>query len=221
MKISGSWLDLVGRFQSYGELSESNDMLAQENAMLRSELEGLKEQGTNDWEANTARVLRSPGWNGSPWMVLDRGRQDGAFEGAPVLSNGHAAGKIIQVTDEEALVLTLTHPNTQWSVRMGRKGKATRLLPMSGEFETVAVEVSYTDTVDLGKIVVTTGFDGVFPADIPIGKVIDVKRSEGDEFQTAIVELGATYLESREVMWLNNDRRLRMDSINVQMNQEP
>ena len=72
MKISGSWLDLVGRFQSYGELSESNDILAQENAMLRSELEGLKEQGTNHWEANTARVLRSPGWNGFHSMSLKR-----------------------------------------------------------------------------------------------------------------------------------------------------
>ena len=221
MRISGSWLDFVGQFKSYDELSDSNDMLVHENALLRSELESLKEQGTNRWEAKTARVLRSPGWNGSPWMVLDRGRTDGVFVGAPILSNGHAAGKIVQVTEHEALVLTLTHPNTEWSVRMGPQGKAARLLPLSGESEIVSVEVAYTETIDVGDVVVTTGFDNVFNADIPVGKVIDVQEGAGDEFQIAIVELGANYLKARHVMWLHNNRRLRMDSLNLQMNQEP
>ena len=46
-------------------------------------------------------------------MVLNRGGQDGLAPGAGVLSLGHAAGKIVDTTAHESLVLTLTHPDAQ------------------------------------------------------------------------------------------------------------
>ena len=49
----------------------------------------------------------------------------------------------------------------------------------------------------------TTGFDGVFPADVPVGMVEDVLGNEADEFQTVVVFLGANYPGARHVVGLN------------------
>ena len=64
-----------------------------------------------------------------------------------------------------------------------------------------------------GDTVTTTGFDGVFPADVPVGTVEDVLGNEADEFQTVVVQLGANYLGSRHVVWLDNPRNVRLDSL--------
>ena len=52
-----------------------------------------------------------------------------------------------------------------------------------------------------GDTVMTTGFDGVFPADVAVGLVEDALGGKGDEFQTLLVKLGANYPGARHVLW--------------------
>jgi len=214
LRASGSWLDAAGNVQDWTHLAESNRLVMLENARLRSELELLKARSVEPWKASSARVLRTPGWNGSPWMVLDRGGRDGALPGAGILSLGFAAGKIVDTTAHESLVLSLAHPKAQWSVRMGQRGQAGRLVAREGEVRTALVkDIPWAQLVLPGDTVMTTGFDGVFPSDIPVGVVEDVLGTEADEFQTAVVSLGANYPASRHVIWLNQGRQSRIDSL--------
>jgi len=214
LRASGSWLSAVGDVQNWSQLAESHRLIMLENARLRAELETLKDRGTEPWSARHARVLRSPGWNQSPWMVLDRGGRDGSFAGAGVLSLGFAAGKVVDTTAHESLVLTLAHPEAQWSVRMGRRGQAGRLVAAPGDVRRATVkDIPWSQLVLPGDTVMTTGFDGVFPADIPVGTVEDVQGNEADEFQTVVVLLGANYPASRQVMWLEHKRPARIDSL--------
>ena len=64
-----------------------------------------------------------------------------------------------------------------------------------------------------GDTVTTTGYDGVFPPDIPVGVVADVEGNEADEFQTVLIALGAQYLSARHVTWLQSARNVRIDSL--------
>jgi rod shape-determining protein MreC len=193
-----------------------------ENARLRSELESLKARSREPWKASSARVLRTPGWNGSPWMVLGCGGRDGAMPGSGILSLGFAAGKIVDTTAHESLVLSLAHPKAQWSVRMGQRGQAGRLVAREGEVRTALVkDIPWAQLVLPGDTVMTTGFDGVFPPDIPVGVVEDVLGTEADEFQTAVVSLGANYPASRHVIWLNQGRQSRIDSLSNSSNLAP
>lgn len=214
LRATGSWLSALGDVQNWAQLSESHRLIMLENARLRSELESLKDRGAEPWKVRHARVLRSPGWGQSPWMVLDQGGRDGSFPGAGVLSLGFAAGKVVDTTAHESLVLTLTHPDAQWSVRMGRKGQAGRLIAAPGDVRRATViDIPWSQLVLPGDTVMTTGFDGVFPADVPVGLVEDVRGNEADEFQQVIVTLGANYPASRQAMWLDHKRAARIDSL--------
>lgn len=214
MRASGSWLDAAGMVSDWTHLSESNRLVMLENARLRAELETLKERRASAWQTGDASVLRSPGWNGSPWMVLNRGGRDGLAPGSGVLSQGFAAGRIVDTTSRESLVLTLAHADAQWSVRIGREGQAGRLVARPGDVRRASVlDIPWSQLVLPGDTVMTTGFDGVFPADVPVGTVEDVLGNEADEFQTVVLTLGADYPGTRHVVWLENTRNERLDSL--------
>ena len=214
LRASGSWLNAAGNVQEWTHLSESNRLVMLENARLRAELESLKDRRTAPWQTGDASVLRSPGWNGSPWMVLNRGGRDGLAPGAGILSQGFAAGRIVDTTAQESLVLTLTHDEAQWSVRIGRSGQAGRLVAKAGDVRRASVlDIPWSQLVLPGDTVMTTGFDGVFPADVPVGMVEDVLGNEADEFQMVVVSLGANYPGARHVVWLEHPRNGRLDSL--------
>jgi rod shape-determining protein MreC len=147
-------------------------------------------------------------------MVLDQGGRDGLAPGSGIVSVGHAAGKVVDTTAHESLVLTLVHPKAQWSVRMGTQGAAGRLVARNGSVQMAEVrDIPRAQLVLPGDTVTTTGFDGVFPPDIPVGLVDDVEGNEADEFQTVVIALGAQYLSSRHVTWLQSARNARIDSL--------
>ena len=216
LRLSSSWIHAVGDIQGWAQVRESNQWVMLENARLRAELEALKSNNREDWSSAASKILRSPGWDASPWMVIDQGGRDGLRPHAAVLSMGHAAGKIVDTTAHESLVLTLAHPKAQWSVRIGRQGASGRLLAQPGNVRKARVfDIPWSQLVLPGDTVLTTGFDGVFPADIPVGQVEDVLGDESDEFQTVVVALGANYPSARNVICVQSRRNARLDSLKL------
>lgn len=214
MWFTGSWMNALGDATDWAQLSETNRLVMEENVALRAAIESIRGGEQACWETNMARVLRSPGWGQSPWMVLDQGGRDGLAPGSGIVSVGHAAGKVVDTTAHESLVLTLVHPKAQWSVRMGTQGAAGRLVARNGSVQMAEVrDIPRAQLVLPGDTVTTTGFDGVFPPDIPVGLVDDVEGNEADEFQTVVIALGAQYLSSRHVTWLQSARNARIDSL--------
>jgi rod shape-determining protein MreC len=214
MWFSGSWMNALGDATDWAQLSETNRLVMEENVALRAAIESIRGGEQACWETNMARVLRSPGWGQSPWMVLDQGGRDGLAPGSGIVSVGHAAGKVVDTTAHESLVLTLVHPKAQWSVRMGTQGAAGRLVARNGSVQMAEVrDIPRAQLVLPGDTVTTTGFDGVFPPDIPVGLVDDVEGNEADEFQTVVIALGAQYLSSRHVTWLQSARNAHIDSL--------
>ena len=105
---------------------------------------------------------------------------------------------------------------------MGRSGQAGRLVAKKGDVRRAAVlDIPWSQLVLPGDTVMTTGFDGVFPADVPEGMVEDVLGNEADEFQTVVVSLGANYPGARHVVWLKHPRNGRLDSLSSALSNAP
>ena len=79
--------------------------------------------------------------------------------------------------------------------------------------EGLVMDVPRAQLVLPGDTVMTTGFDGVFPADVLVGLVSDIVSDASDEFQTVAVSFGADFRRSRHVVWLAQPRNLRLDSL--------
>ena len=75
------------------------------------------------------------------------------------------------------------------------------------------VDISKSSLILPGDEVYTTGFQGIFPADILVGEIKKVSVTEADDFKTVEVKLGVDYNSIRFVEFLTDKRISRSDSL--------
>lgn len=177
------------------------DGMAHENDRLR-QLLGWQQQ--KRWKLKLANVvLREP----SNWwrtVELDVGSRDGIKENMPVLTTDGLVGRISSVGLTRAQVVLLGDPHCKVSARIDNPGRDTGVIGPAGALESEFVEMNYLPSnVSLkpGQAVVTSGIGGIFPKDIPIGKIVDWRMVEYGLNTLARVKLNAN-LSSLEEVWV-------------------
>lgn len=227
IKCANSWLDALGQMNTFKSIKQQNKFLNQENSRLRTELHRLKKHipiqyrsqrasllDTAIWVATPAEIIRTSIHSSSNLLVANKGELDGVFKGSGMLDNGHLAGKVVEATDHECLVFPVIHRNVEWSVRIGEEGALGRLVWDGGDLKTAkVVDISKSSLILPGDEVYTTGFQGVFPADILVGEIKKVSVTEADDFKTVEVKLGVDYNSIRFVEFLTDKRISRSDSL--------
>jgi rod shape-determining protein MreC len=120
------------------------------------------------------RVIAASAGTASRTIEIDRGERDGVRRNMAVITPDGAVGKVIEVYHDTAQVLLLTDKDggagamlvdTRTQGPVGGTGDPTMLMKY------VATE----ENVTVGEKIVTSGMDKIFPRDIPIGTVVEVK----------------------------------------------
>jgi len=181
-----------------------------ENAQLRRELEAAKGEAIRGADATqerqlllalqrldfagdlrgvTARVVSNSPSNFQLTVTVNRGSNDGVTTGMPVVTPAGLVGRISEVSDNRATVLLLTDPASSVGVRLAGSreigsvtGSGRRdLLPLS----LISVETKVAE----GEAVVTSGLQGgLFPPQIPVGRVRGTKITPGQLEQEVTIE---------------------------------
>jgi rod shape-determining protein MreC len=121
-----------------------------------------------------ARVIGASAGTASRTVEIDRGERDGVKRNMAVITPDGAVGKVIEVYRDTSQVLLLTD----------KDGGAGAMLvesriqsPVNGNGDpTLSMRyVANEDNVKLGEKIVTSGMDKIFPRDIPVGTVLEVK----------------------------------------------
>ncbi len=174
---------------------------AQENARLR-QLLGWQRQAT--WKLKLARVvLREPAnW----WLTvqIDLGSRDGLRVNLPVLTADGLVGRLSSVSLTRSQVTLLGDPNCKVSARVENETRDAGIIGVSGPLETDLVALGYLSrnaNLKPGQNVVTSGVGGIFPAGIPIGKIVDVQPVDYGSRAEARVKLAAN-LNSLDEVWV-------------------
>jgi len=146
-----------------------------------------------------ARVIGASAGTASHTIEIDRGERDGIRRNMAVITPDGAVGKIIESYRDTAQVLLLSD----------KEGGAGAMLvgsriqsPVKGTGEPM-LSMSYVaaeDTVNAGENIVTSGMDKIFPRDVPIGTVLDVKQ--GNPFKQIRVKPAARLDRLEEVIVL-------------------
>jgi rod shape-determining protein MreC len=146
-----------------------------------------------------ARVIGASAGNASRIIEIDRGEHDGIRANMAVITPDGAVGKVIEVYRDTSEVLLLTD----------REGGAGAVLvesriqsPVGGTGEPLLTMkyVASDDKVSVGEKVVTSGMDKIFPRDIPVGTVQEVKG--GNPFKQIFLLPAAKLDRLEEVMVL-------------------
>jgi len=118
----------------------------------------------------TARVLSGANGTFGHSLLIDAGCRNGIDADYSVQSSGRLIGRIVDVTDDTARVLLLSHPQSRTTVVVGNRMHPAILIGTGREF--LILESSLTDAqIQDGDLVLTSGEDGVFSSGLRIGRV--------------------------------------------------
>ncbi|HVS89013.1 MAG TPA: rod shape-determining protein MreC [Candidatus Acidoferrum sp.] len=202
--------------------SRENENLRRENNALKLQLEQLRSKAAeadrlalliNFRQLNRnvpmlgARVIGASADTASETIFLDRGGHDGIRRNMAVITPDGVVGKVIEAFPNSAQVLLLTDKDSGVGAMLADSRIQS---PVGGTGEPLLVMkyVPNDDTVNLGERVVTSGMDRIFPKDLPVGTVTEIKP--GNPFKLIRVRPAANLERLEEVIVLLTMRPLEL-----------
>ena len=212
LQVNGAWNEYVSDMSQLTGLAHQNEQLLLENAQLRSAL--LKAQqfdnplttGSVQGHAIVpAEVIRSTTHLSANYLIINKGQNDGVQAGQGALHAGFVVGKVVETTATNALLLPLIHTGMEWSARLGKLGPVGRLLWDGKHTQTAYLEdIPRSISVAAGDTVFTSGFQGIFPAELTFGFVASTTPEQDGEFQRIQLQLGAPFQALRYIHVVDN-----------------
>ena len=181
----------------YDDLEEENHRLKSRIAELRGdetrereavaelrELLRLQDLGwVGDIPTLEARVIAAPVSNFEQTIELNRGTRDGVAVDMPVVTGAGLVGRVVDVSSRRAVVRLITDPASSVGVRIVRSSEAG-IAQGEGAGRTMSVGfVDIGSDVKRGDEAVTSGLEGgsdLYPASIPVGRVVKARKVSGD-----------------------------------------
>lgn len=139
---------------------------------------------------NTYKAAQVIGRDPSPFMhyiIINAGSNDGIRRGMPVVTHQGLVGRVEAVIDNAARVQLITDPNSSVNVRL-QNSRTEAVLIGSVTADLYLDMIPQDAQVIVGDLVLTSGLGGVFPPNIPVGQVLDVRKREAELFQQATLK---------------------------------
>lgn len=156
-----------------------------------------------------SRVIATSAGTASATVVLDRGSKDGIRKNMGVITPEGVVGKVVEVFEDTTEVLLLTDKDSGVGAMLGNSRIQS---PVGGTGEPLLAMkyVPNDDTVNVGERVVTSGMDKIFPRDLPIGTITEIKS--GNPFKSIRVRPSANLSRLEEVIVLLTLQPLQLKS---------
>ena len=130
-------------------------------------------------------------------ILINKGSKDGILESFPVVTSEKVLlGRIGQVYDNFSEVILITNKESSFDAKISEKD-IFGVIKGKGRLSADLTLLPKDAEVSIEDLVLTTALGGIFPDGVLVGKVKEIKRSDIDPFQTAVIEPGFswTYLE--------------------------
>lgn len=146
-----------------------------------------------------ARVIGGSAGTASLTIELDRGERDGIRKNMGVITPDGVVGKVVEAYPHTAQVLLLTDKESG----VGAMLADTRIQSPVGGVGEPLITMKYVpndDEVNVGQRVITSGMDRIFPRDLPVGTIADIKP--GNPFKQIRIKPAANLEKLEEVLVL-------------------
>jgi rod shape-determining protein MreC len=205
--------DLQNTYQENKELKARLDHLAglesevqelnKDNKDLR---EVLGEKTTlRDYKPLPATVI---GRNPDRWhemIIIDKGKINGIQQNMAVLTAKGLIGKVKSVNQFSSTVELLSAMDPKNRISVTIQGGASDIYGFVQGYDDkkkllMVKSIPSGQEVKKGQNVITSGKGGVFPAGLPVGKVVEVKPDQYGLNQTALIKPGADFYDINNVI---------------------
>jgi rod shape-determining protein MreC len=213
--------------RDYFQLKEVNQFLAEENAALKESLEERTHQiypveipqssdssFVKQYEFISAKVVNNHVDLVKNFITIDKGKSEGLEPGMAVVSSQGIVGKVKLVSRHFGVITSILHVDVMVSA----------VLKRTGHFGTVQWDGIDPDIVEfkyiprhvnpiVGDSVISSGYNAVFPENIMIGVIADVKLSEEALFYELKVKLSQDFRKLSFVTVIKNYHMVEQDSL--------
>jgi rod shape-determining protein MreC len=186
------------------QASQTNQLEA-ENAHLRALLELTRRSAIQNVPAEIAYDTRDPF---TQKVIIDHGMGAGIQPGAPVVTENGVIGQVTRVYPLQSEVTLLTDKDQALPVQLVRTGIRSVIYGTPGGDGLDLRFVPISADVKIGDQLVTSGLDGVFPAGLPVARVVRVDRKTDTAFTRVLCEPVSPIHGERQVLVLHYDNVL-------------
>jgi rod shape-determining protein MreC len=194
--------------------------LESEVATLQQEVISLREQSTEaeilsallnyargqpESRYQAANVI---GRDPSPFLrsiLIDQGSDAGISRGMPVVTDLGLVGRVQEVFPTASRIELITDPEIAVNVRL-QNSRADGVLSARVNGELFVDLIDQDAEIDEQELILTSGLGGGYPADIPIGQVISIRRRDYELFQQAVVQSAVDFDTLEIVLVITNFR---------------
>ncbi|MGE7766738.1 rod shape-determining protein MreC [Peribacillus sp. NPDC096540] len=193
---------LKARLDEYVLLKTQVQDLKEENEELRDNLK--KEDDLRKYSPIQATVI---GRNPERWhemLTINKGKRNGVEKNMAVITSTGLVGKVKVATEFTAsvqLLSSIDKANRVSAIIQG-KDKAFGLIEGFDDEKNLLLmkRIPYDKKIKKNSLVITSGYGGIFPKGLPIGKVVDVKVDQYGLNQTAYIEPSTDFYDINNVM---------------------
>ncbi len=221
-RLAANIISFSQGIREYLSLRTINSELAEENALLRTQLEryakhdSLFTDSSRRFDYVSAKVINNSVLMFKNFITVNKGSADGVKPGMAVISTKGAIGKVKNASEHFSVLISILNVDDQMSSTLKR----------TGHFGTIQWDGTDPRLVNLnyiprhvnplvGDTVVTSGYNAVFPPDILVGIVKKANLSEDSQFWEIKVELAQDFSRLSFVEIVRSFRRSEQDSLEL------
>jgi rod shape-determining protein MreC len=226
-RISANMLQISSGVRDYFGLKEVNEILANENALLKKQLDeynqslhyfNVTQSCDNDllnkYEFISAKVINNSTRRFDNYITVDKGKKHGIEAGMAVIDGFGVVGKVKNVSSNFSVITSVLHGNALVSSKLKRTGDLCTAAwdgvdPQFAELLYLPRHVN----LQKGDTIVTSGYNAVFPEDISVGIVESFDISDDAQFFNVKIKLSADLNSLSFVYLIRNNLKIEQDSI--------
>lgn len=168
----------------------------------------IKEENP-DFKFMPAAIIGKDGADVYGSFTLNKGTLDGVSVNNPVIYGKNLVGKVVKAAPTYCVIDTILNPATYVSaseIRTRETGFVSTTPELSSVGQCRLSGLERTTSVSPGGIVCTTGTGGIFPADLIIGKVEEVKNDTADVSSYAVIDPETDFSKLKDVFIITEFR---------------
>lgn len=221
--ISGRFFETKTNFTDYFSLKEENQLIVEHNAMLMSQLYkngfdtcNIKDSISVDYKFIPANVINNSIENVNNYLLINKGRKAGIKKDMGVICENGVVGKIANVTDNYASVISMLHSYSVVSARFIDNQHIANVSWDNKDYRFGTInDIPLHLTLEKGDTLVTSGFSNIYPADIIIGTVEEMLESDSKDFNTAKIRFSTNFSTLRHVYVIENLHQAEIDTLTL------
>jgi len=163
-----------------------------------------------------ANVIHSANFFNNKYISINVGKEDGIIDNMAVLSSEGVVGQIIKVEENNSVVMLITDPKSRIPAFTEKTNENGVVIANEENEDLKFVPYNEYSTPIDGEYIFTSGFDGIFPRNIPIAKLV---KKDDSFVAIPVVDINKIFyvnvIINKNLKLLNSENKKINDKINI------